>query len=197
MYNLCIEFALCNGTISHDANIFFFLPTRPENITPVSLRWERSHNHFYSPHLKKKNNSSDSQGTTCSLQMRKSLIWHLLLKIFYDDHNNHPLAKQLTKYQTQKEELCEHEETNSLKWRQCLIVRCDMSLTTSCWTYFPFTAVMDFPPKASRRPLGAERLPLGIFLTTSQGFFCFCCLWDPSPHAHMGTPDVRGWRSPE
>lgn len=84
---------------------------------------------------------------------------------------------------------------NSLKWGQCLIVGREMSLTASCWTYFPFTAVMDFPPKAS--PLWAERLPVGIFLTASQGSFCFCCVWDPSTHAHMGTPGVRGWSSPE
>lgn len=88
-------------------------------------------------------------------------------------------------------------EKNSLNWGQCLIVGCEMSLTISCWTYFPFTAVMDFPSRASRRPLWAERLPVGIFLATLQGSFCFCCVWDPSTQAHMGTPGVRGWHSPE
>lgn len=37
-------------------------------------------------------NSSDSQGTTCSLQMRKSLIWCLLLRSFHWETCNHFLA---------------------------------------------------------------------------------------------------------
>lgn len=93
--------------------------------------------------------------------------------------------------------LCQHDVRNSLKWGQCPILRREMSLTTSCWTYFPFTAVMDFLLKASGRSLWAERLPVGIFLTTSQGSFCFCFVWNPSTHAQTGTPGVRGWRSPE
>lgn len=89
----------------------------------------------------------------------------------------------LTKCQPQTGERCAGEVTNSLKWRQRLIVGCDLSLTASCWTHIPVAAMMDFLPKASRRPLWVERPPVGIFLT-SQGSFCSC--YDEI-HPHMST----------
>lgn len=88
-----------------------------------------------------------------------------------------------TKRRPQTEERCAGEVTNSLKWRQRLIVGCDLSLTASCWTHIPVAAMMDFLPKASRRPLWVERPPVGIFLT-SQGSFCSC--YDEI-HPHMPT----------
>lgn len=88
-----------------------------------------------------------------------------------------------TKRQPQTEEFCAGEVTNSLKWRQHLIVGCDLSLTASCWTHIPVAAMMDFFPRASRRPLWVERPSVGIFLT-SQGSICSC--YDEI-HPHMPT----------
>lgn len=81
-------------------------------------------------------------------------------------------------------------EDNVLLWG----VRCH-SLPGVGHTFFSLLWWIS-PPKASRRPLGAERLPVGIFLTASQGSFCFCCVWDPSTHVHTGALGVRGWCSP-
>lgn len=162
--------------LSHCANRFVS-PTAPDQKTSYLLSvWEgRSHKFCYPPHWQ--NNSSDSQGTICSPRMRKWFA-HQTVRSFDAWRCDH-----FTKRRPQTEERCAGEVTNSLKWRQRLIVGCDLSLTASCWTHIPVAAMMDFLPKASRRPLWVERPPVGIFLT-SQGSFCSC--YDEI-HPHMPT----------
>lgn len=123
---------------------FFFCHPTDQNITSdMSLRWEGSRHDCYSPHLK-------TTAVTLRVQ-RVPFRWGSRSSdACYWDHFttfacNHPLSNNSASNQLQKEKLCEREARNSLKWGQCLIVGCEMSLTTWCWTYFPFTAVMDFP----------------------------------------------------
>lgn len=178
----CIIWLINNYTcwvaaqLSHYANSFVS-PTAPDQKTSYLLSvWDgRSHKFCYPPHWQ--NNSSDSRGTICSPRMRKWFA-HQTVRSF-----DAWRCDQFTKRQPQTEERCAGEVTNSLKWRQRLIVGCDLSLTASCWTHIPVAAMMDFLPKASRRPLWVERPPVGIFLT-SQGPFCSCC---DEIHPHMPT----------
>lgn len=175
--------------LSHCANRFVS-PTAPDQKTSYLLSvWEgRSHKFCYPPHWQ--NNSSDSQGTICSPRMRKWFA-HQTVRSFDAWRCDH-----FTKRRPQTEERCAGEVTNSLKWRQRLIVGCDLSLTASCWTHIPVAAMMDFLPKASRRPLWVERPPVGIFLT-SQGSFC-SCYDEIHPHmptrAHLVSEDVSALR---
>lgn len=122
VYNLC-NWLLCNCTIScYVFYLFFSHQTRKHQIFQSEMTTA----------VRKQQQSRRVQRVPFRWGSHSSDACYDIISV-WDLYSSSP-QQHVTKHQPQKEKSCEREARKSLKWRQCLIVWREMSLTTSCWS---------------------------------------------------------------